>query len=50
VIDEHVAALGTVVQVIEDLSQLAEPDLDPSTTAARKLREAGIGLGIRRRH
>jgi hypothetical protein len=50
VIDQHIAALGTVVQMVENLSQLAEPEFGPSTTAARELREAGVGLGIRSRH
>jgi hypothetical protein len=36
------------LQVIEDLGQLAEPELGPSTTAARVLREADGGVSLRR--
>jgi hypothetical protein len=48
VIDDDVAARARrgVVQVIEDVGQLAEPELGRSTTAARVLGEADGGAGF----
>jgi hypothetical protein len=39
---------SAVRQMIQDLSQLAEPNFGGSTTAARVLREANGGLGFGR--
>jgi hypothetical protein len=48
VVDEDIRArgAGTAAEMVEDVGQLAEPELGRSTTAARVLRETDGGPGF----